>query len=76
MSARERVHARRGGDARSRSSVPRREAGQSIAEYLVGCAVVVALVTVPVGGESSALALFLASVKTGFANFAAAIAVP
>lgn len=58
---------------RSRRS---RSRGQSMVEYLVLASIAVALLAVPIGGESSAVELILASIRTGYAKFLAALSLP
>ncbi len=50
--------------------------GQSMVEYLVLAAIVVALVAVPVGGADSAVELMLAAVRTAHHKFLGAISLP
>lgn len=45
-------------------------------EYLVIAAIAVALIAVPIGGKSSAVALLLDSVHTAYVKFLAAISIP
>ena len=50
--------------------------GQAAVEYLIGCLVITALLTVPIAGHESALALFLNSIRVGFQRFLTALSVP
>jgi hypothetical protein len=50
--------------------------GQSTVEFLVICALVVAIFATPVDGHSSLLEMFLEAVRTGYRKFLAALAVP
>jgi hypothetical protein len=50
--------------------------GQAAVEYLIGCLVITALLTVPIAGHESALALFLDSIRVGFQRFLTALSVP
>lgn len=53
-----------------------RTGGQAMVEYLVIAAIAVALIAVPIGGKSSAVALLLDSVHTAYVKFLAAISIP
>ena len=50
--------------------------GQSMVEYLVGLALVTAILAVPIGGYPSVIAMMLAAVRTGFARFLGAMSLP
>jgi hypothetical protein len=50
--------------------------GQSMFEYLVACALVTALVSVPVAGGDSTLQILLDGIQQGYARLVAAISVP
>lgn len=50
--------------------------GQSMVEYLVIAIVAVALLAIPIEGNSSAVDMMLAAIKTGYAKFLAAISIP
>ena len=50
--------------------------GQSMVEYLVACAVVLALVAVPIDGKHSALSLLLDAVDAAYQKFLAAVSLP
>jgi hypothetical protein len=50
--------------------------GQSAVEYLVGLAIVAAVVSVPIAGHSSLIAYFLAAVREAYQRFFSAIALP
>ena len=50
--------------------------GQSMIEYLVIAIVAVALLAIPIDGNSSAVEMMLAAIKTGYAKFLAAISLP
>ena len=64
----------------SRSAMRRvasaRERGQSMVEYLVACALVMALLAVPIDGHDSVLSLMLDAIRTAYAKFLAAISLP
>lgn len=47
-----------------------------MAEYIVGLALLAALVAVPIEGHSSVATFFLAMVKLGYQKFFTAIALP
>jgi hypothetical protein len=47
----------------------RRQAGQSMVEYIVGLAILVAVVSVPVGGQSSLITFFLNAVQVAYQRF-------
>ena len=51
-------------------------AGQSSVEYLVGCAVVLALLVLDSGTGDSAVTLMIDSVRLAYARFASAISIP
>ena len=50
--------------------------GQSMMEYLVGCALVTALLAVPVAGDRSTLELLLDGMQRGYARLVTALSVP
>lgn len=50
--------------------------GQSSVEYLVACAVVWALIAVPIGDADSALELMMTALQTCYARFSAALSLP
>lgn len=50
--------------------------GQAMVEYLVACALVVALVAVPIDGSNSAIELLLKAIHTAYTRFLAAISIP
>ena len=54
----------------------RDSSGQAMVEYLVACALVVALVAVPIDGSNSAIELLLKAIHTAYTNFLAAISIP
>lgn len=51
-------------------------AGQSSVEYLVGCAVVLALLALDSDVGDSAVTLMINSVRLAYARFASAISIP
>ncbi len=53
-----------------------RQRGQSMAEYLVGLALMVAVVAVPVEGHSSVIAFFLHVVRQTYQRFFVALGLP
>jgi hypothetical protein len=53
-----------------------RERGQSMAEYLVGCAVAIAILAVPVGGSPSVVVFLLRAIRAAFARFLGAMSLP
>ena len=50
--------------------------GQSSVEYLVGCMVVLALLTLDSGSGDSVVTLLIDSVRLAYARFASAISIP
>ncbi|HEX6703992.1 MAG TPA: hypothetical protein VF169_04460 [Albitalea sp.] len=50
--------------------------GQSMVEYLVAGAIVVALIAWPIDGHESALALMLDAIRVAYHKFIAAISLP
>lgn len=50
--------------------------GQAMVDYLVGCAVVTALLVAPLPGGRSALELVLDGIRLGYARLVTALAVP
>lgn len=52
------------------------QSGQSMVEYLVACALVVALIAVPIDGSNSAIELLLKAIHTAYTRFLAAISIP
>ena len=50
--------------------------GQAMVEYLVACALVVALVAVPIDGNKSAIDMMLKFIHLAYTNFLAAISIP
>ena len=54
----------------------RASSGQAMVEYLVACALVVALVAVPIDGSNSVIELLLKAIHTAYTRFLAAISIP
>jgi hypothetical protein len=54
----------------------RASSGQAMVEYLIAASLVVALVAVPINGESSAVELLLKAVHAAYTSFLAAISIP
>ncbi len=50
--------------------------GQAMVEYLVACALVVALVAVPIDGNKSVIEMLLKAIHTAYTSFLAAISIP
>jgi hypothetical protein len=50
--------------------------GQALVDYVVAGAIVTALVTIPLGGDRSALQFMLDSIQEGWARFLAALSLP
>lgn len=50
--------------------------GQSMVEYLVIAAVVMALIAVPIDGRDSVLTLMLEAIRTAYAKFLGALSLP
>lgn len=50
--------------------------GQSSVEYLVGCMVVLALLTLDSGSGDSVVTLLIDAVRLAYARFASAISIP
>jgi hypothetical protein len=50
--------------------------GQAMVEYLVACALVVALVAFPIDGYPSVIAEMLALIHKAYTNFLAAMSIP
>lgn len=53
----------------------KRAHGQSLVEYLIGCAVVTAVVAVPIDGHNSLLTMVLQLVRVAFNRFTAALSI-
>jgi len=68
MNSRRHLHARGGCRGRGR--------GQSMVEYLIAAAVLLALIAVPVDGEDSVLVLMLEAIRTAYAKFLGALSLP
>lgn len=67
---------RPGRAARADRRVPRTSRGQALMDYVVGCALVTALLVAPWPGGRSALDLLLDGVRLGYARLVTALAVP
>lgn len=64
-------------NARRRSlHSPGHQRGQAMVEYLLGAALVVALLAIPIDGYSSVVAMLLDAVRIGYAKFLAALSIP
>jgi hypothetical protein len=50
--------------------------GQALVDYVVAGAIVTALVTIPLGGDRSALQFMLDSIQEGWVRFLAALSLP
>ncbi len=51
-------------------------AGQAMTEYLIGLAIVTAIVAVPFGGHPSVIVMFLEAVRTAYNRFFVALGLP